>query len=132
MSAKIQYKLSRRESQLMEILHSLGEGSASQVRGLMDEEISDSAVRTFLRRMVEKGVLKQREAEGKFFYSPVVSHKKASRSALRRVLDTFFAGRVATAVAALVDENSSQLTPKEFRELEAIIKAAKSKSRDGK
>jgi predicted transcriptional regulator len=51
----------------------------------------------------------------------------ASRSALQRVVQTFFDGSLVNAVSALVDAGDAKLTPDELKKIEAIIQSAKSK-----
>ncbi len=117
--------LSRREREILDLLHHLEEGSATEVREALEANLSDSSVRTFLRRMEEKGVLQHREQNGKFIYRPRLARQKASRSALIRVLDTFFSGSITSAVASLLDSPSKQFTDKEIEEMEALIRQAK-------
>jgi predicted transcriptional regulator len=59
---------------------------------------------------------------------PTQPREQASRSALQRVVQTFFEGSLTDAVAALVDAESGKLSAEELRRLEAIVKAAKSKA----
>ena len=50
---------------------------------------------------------------------------KASRSALKGVLQTFFEGSLANAVAALVETKDGQLSADELKRLETIIQQAR-------
>ena len=108
--------LSRRERQIMDFIFSKGEADVQT--GLSDAP-SYSAVRTFLRILEEKGMLKHREEGGRYIYLPTESRQKASRSALKGVLSTFFEGSLANAVAALVASKDSQLTAEELQKLES-------------
>jgi len=74
--------------------------------------------------MKEKGVLKHREEGTRYVYLPTESREKASRSALKSVLATFFEGSLASAVAALVSAKDGKISAEELKRLEAIIKAA--------
>src|SRR2546425_12979205 len=95
--------LSRRERQIMDILYRAGCATAAEVRAGLHEAPSDSAVRTLLRILEEKGHVRH-ELEGlRFVYIPTVGRDKAKRSALKHVLDTFFGGSASQVVAALVD-----------------------------
>ena len=85
-------KLSRRERQIMDILYQRGKASASEVREAMEDAPGYSAVRAMLRVLEEKGHVRH-QAEGlKYVYVPTVARDKAKRSAVKHVLDTFFAG----------------------------------------
>lgn len=109
----------------MDVIHSRGEATAAAVRETLAANLSDSAVRTFLRILEQKGRLQHREEGGRFIYRPVESLSRARKTALRRVLDTFFGGSLATAAEALVDSRSASLSPEEIERLEALIRRAK-------
>ena len=126
MSSKLR-KLSRRERQIMEIIYAKGEATASEVIEAMPDAPSNSALRTLLRILEEKGVLKHREEGPRFVFQPVECHEKASRSALRQVVQTFFEGSLANAVAAFVDPKEPRLTEEEMAKIESIIQEAKAR-----
>lgn len=109
----------------MDFIFSKGEASAADVQTGLSDAPSYSAVRTFLRILEEKGMLKHREEGGRYIYLPTESRQKASRSALKGVLSTFFEGSLANAVAALVASKDSQLTAEELQKLESIIQQAR-------
>ncbi len=115
---------SRRERQIMDILHARGEATAADVLAALPEPPSYSAVRAMLRILEEKGAIKHREDGPRYIFMPRESREKASRSALQRVVQTFFDGSLADAVAALVD---AKLDPAELARIEKIIRQAKSK-----
>jgi BlaI family penicillinase repressor len=120
-------QLSRREREIMDIIYARGELSAAEVREAMDDAPSDSAIRTHLRILEEKGNLKHREDGLRYIYSPVHSRGKASRSVLRKVLDTFFEGSLAKAVASMVDGRDGALDAAEIARLEEVLRSAKPK-----
>ena len=60
-------------------------------------------------------------------FAPTRTRAAESKSALRRVVKTFFEGSLADAVAALVDTADGKLPAEELKRIEAIIKKAKSK-----
>lgn len=108
----------------MDILHARGEATAADVLAALPEPPSYSAVRALLRILEEKGAIKHREDGPRYIFVPTESREKASRSALKRVVQTFFDGSLADAVAALVDE---KLDPAELARIEKIIRQAKTK-----
>jgi BlaI family penicillinase repressor len=122
-------ELSRRERQIMDIVYTQGEVTASDVHSALPDAPSYSSVRTLLRILEDKGHLRHREDGPRYIYMPIQSREKASRSALRRVVETFFDGSLSGAVAALVDADGRKIPAKELERLEAIIKAAKAKSK---
>lgn len=120
-------ELSRREREIMHIIYARGELSAAEVRDAMEAAPSDSAIRTHLRILEEKGHLKHREDGLRYIYAPVHPHGKASRSMLRKVLDTFFEGSLANAVASMVDGRDGTLDAAEIARLEEVLRHAKPK-----
>ena len=121
--------LSRRERQIMEILYQRGKASASEVREAMDDAPSYSAVRAMLRVLEDKGHVRHQEEGLKYVYVPVVAREKAKRSAVKHVLDTFFAGSPEQIVAALLDVSAARLTREELDRMSDMIDKAK---REGK
>ena len=117
--------LSRRERQIMDILYQRGKVSASDVREAMEDAPGYSAVRAMLRVLEEKGHVKH-QAEGlKYVYVPVVAREKAKRSAVKHLLDTFFAGSPEQIVAALLDVSATRLTREELDRMSEMIEKAK-------
>ena len=117
--------LSRRERQIMDILYQRGKASASDVREAMEDAPGYSAVRAMLRVLEEKGHIKH-QAEGlKYVYVPVVAREKAKRSAVKHLLDTFFAGSPEQIVAALLDVSATRLTREELDRMSEMIEKAK-------
>ena len=121
--------LSRRERQIMDIVYRRGEASVSEVLGDLAEAPGYSAVRSFLRILEEKGHLKHKKEGPRYIYLPTRSREHASRTALKRVLQTFFDGSVEQAVAALLDVSDAELTEKQLNELAKVIKQANGKGK---
>ena len=119
--------LTRRERQIMDIVFSRGEATAAEVNAALPDHPSYSTVRTLLRILEEKGHLKHREDGQRFVYIPTTTRAAESKSALKRVVQTFFSGSLADAVAALVDTADGKLPAAELKRIEAIIKKAKTK-----
>jgi predicted transcriptional regulator len=121
--------LSRRERQIMEILYQHGKASVSEVRDLMKDAPGYSAVRAMLRVLEEKGHARHRAEGLKYVYMPTVAREKAKRSAVKHLLDTFFAGAPDQIVAALLDVSATRLTREELDRMSEMIENAK---REGK
>lgn len=126
-SAPSDRPLSRRERQIVDALYAIGEASVADVQAALPDAPGYSTVRTLLRILVEKSVLRYREHEGRYLYTPVQPRAVASRSAVRRLVETFFEGSVAKAAAALVDSADGKLSAAEVAELEALIRKARQK-----
>lgn len=109
----------------MEVVYSMGEATAADVVAGLPDPPSYSTVRALLRIMEDKEVLKHREEGPRYVYLPTEAPEKASRSALKQVVQTFFEGSLANAVAAFVDTKDTNLSAGEIKRLEDIIKQAK-------
>ncbi len=118
-------QLSRRERQILDILHARGRATAAEVRAELPEAPSYSAVRALLRILEAKGHAKHRREGLRYVFLPRESREKASRSALRRVLTTFFGGSVDQAVAALLEAADTELPESDLNKLQAIINRAR-------
>jgi predicted transcriptional regulator len=122
-------KWSRREREIMEILYRRGKAAASEVREAMQDPPSYSAVRALLRVLEDKGHVKHASEGLRYVYLPTLARAKATRSAVKHLLDTFFDGSPEQAVAALLDVSSTRLTPEELDRMAQLIEQAK---REGK
>ena len=120
---------SRREREILDILYQRGKASASEVRDAMDDAPSNSAVRTLLRVLEEKGHVRRRAEGLKYVYAPAVAKEKAKRTAVKHLLDTYFDGSSEQIVAALLDVSSTALTREELDRMTEMIEKAK---REGK
>ena len=118
-------QLATRERQVMDAVYRLGEATVSEVLATIDDPPSYSTVRTHLRILERKGFLAHREDGRRYVYVPTVPHSSARRSALERVLSTFFPDSPGQAVATLLDLKSEELTDQALDELEALIRDAR-------
>ncbi len=121
--------LSRRERQIMDVLHQQGRASAAEVLAGLPEAPSYSAVRALLRILEEKGHIKHLRDGARYVYQPRASRETARRSALKRVVATFFQGSVAQTVAALLETTDTRLSDAELHELQQTIEQARKEGR---
>jgi BlaI family penicillinase repressor len=121
MSVPHEEHLSRRERQIMDVVYARGAASAAEVARLLPDPPSKTAVRTLLRILEEKGHLTHEQQGIKYVYRPSRPRGAAGKSALRRVLDTFFEGSMEHALAAHLTDVSSDLKPDELKRLAALI-----------
>jgi predicted transcriptional regulator len=121
--------LSRRERQLIEVIYRLGQATAVEVHAALPDAPSRTAVRTLLRILEEKGHLKHKQSGLTFVYEPIRPRAQAGRSALRRLLDTFFEGSLEKAVAAHLGEAASTLADDELDRLAELIRQARKKGK---
>jgi predicted transcriptional regulator len=118
-------ELSRRERQIMDIVYRLGEVTAAEVRENLPDPPSYSAVRAMLRILEEKGHLKHDQLGPRYVFQATLSVESARRSALRRLLQTFFDNSLEEAVATLLDVESSNVTEEELDRLARMIDQAR-------
>ncbi|MBU1540203.1 MAG: BlaI/MecI/CopY family transcriptional regulator [Alphaproteobacteria bacterium] len=116
--------LPRREREVFEVLCRLEEGTTGAVRAAMTGALSDSAVRTLLARLETKGLVGRRTAEDGLVYRPTQRPQALAAGALRRTVDTFFAGSAVSAATALLGL-TQKLKPEEIAALERAIEQAR-------
>jgi BlaI family transcriptional regulator, penicillinase repressor len=121
--------LSRRERQIMDALHQRGRASAAEVQAALPDAPGYSAVRALLRILEEKGHIKHRREGARYVYLPRGSRETARRSALKRVVSTFFQGSVSQAMAALLETADTQFPDSELTKLQQLIAQARKEGR---
>lgn len=121
--------LGRREREIMDVVHRLGEASVADVRAALAEPPTYSAVRGMLRLLEDKGHLTHRADGLRYVYSATVSQTTARRFALRHVVRTFFGGSPAEAAASLLEMSDAPLSKTDVARLAAIIRQSKKEGR---
>ena len=111
----------------MDVVYQHGQASAAEVLDALPDPPSYSAVRALLRVLEDKGHLRHRRKGPRYVFLPTVSRETARRSALARVVQTFFDGSTQAAVAALIDQSS--LTQSDLDHLEDLIDRARQEGR---
>ena len=100
-----QDKLSRREREIMDVLHALGDrASADEIRGGLTDPPSYSAVRAMLVKLEVKGAIRHRAEGLRYIYSPTATRASAQRKAVDRLMRVFFGGSPSQAAAALLKQ----------------------------
>ncbi len=122
-------ELSRRERQIMDVIYQRGRATAAEVLGGLADPPSNSAVRALLAILVNKGWLQVAEDGPRYVYHPTRPRGEAGRSAMHRVVDTFFQGSVESAVAALLDVRQARLTDAEIVRLKNLIEQTRKAGR---
>jgi predicted transcriptional regulator len=121
--------LTRREREIMDILHRRGRATAHEVMDDLADPPSYSAVRTFLRLLEERGHVRHEQDGPRYVYTPTVARREAQRSALAHLVDTFFDGSVEDAVATLVESSKPKLSAQELDRIAALVAKAKKEGR---
>jgi predicted transcriptional regulator len=121
--------LSRRERQIMDILHRRGRATVAEVLSDLTGEPAYSTVRAQLRVLEEKGHVRHEEEQLRYVYLPAQSHRLASRSALKHLLDTFFQGSPEQVVEALLGKDGSGVSREELDRIADVVERAKREGR---
>jgi BlaI family transcriptional regulator, penicillinase repressor len=117
--------LTRRESQIMEILYRRRRATVEEIRAELPDPPSPSSVRKLLDIMIERGLLARQYDGPRFVYFPAAKPEQASRSALKQLVRTFFDNSPGSAIAALLDMTSAPLSPAEHRRLRSLLDRAR-------
>ena len=121
--------LSRRERQVMDILHARGRATAVDVMTEVPDSPGYSAIRALLRVLEEKGHVARAGKNGRaILYKPAIARARAQRSAARRLLRTFFGGSIEAAVAALLNSRERAPTDDELERLAELIERSREAS----
>jgi predicted transcriptional regulator len=121
--------LSRREREIMDGLYALGRATTAQVRERMADPPGYSAVRALLRILEEKGHVRHEEDGPRYVYLPIVTAKRAQRTAVAHLVQTFFQGSAERALAALIESSDTKLDEAEIARIERLIAAARKKGK---
>lgn len=106
---------------MLDALYRVGPATCAEVQRAMTDPPSYSAVRTFLRILEDKKIVRHEQDGARYVYIPLVKKEQASRSALRHVLNTFFGGSATQAIFALLDEDSRNLSEEDWQRLSVMI-----------
>ncbi len=115
-------KLTEAEWQIMKALWEKHPATAREVMERLPAGIqwAYTTIKTMLTRLVEKQVVSEVKQGNISVYDPLISQRKARRSALRSLLETAFDGAMGPLVHFLVEEE--QLTPRQKRELADLLR----------
>jgi predicted transcriptional regulator len=125
MKTDTELHLSRRERQILDALHARQQATAAEVLAALPNPPGYSAVRALLRILEEKGHVTHRQEGARYVYLPRASRVTAGRSALKRVVSTFFQGSVAQTMSALLENADARLSDAELDKLRQMIKQAR-------
>ena len=109
----------------MNVLFRLGNATARDIWSALGEERTYSTIRKLLSILEEKGQVTHRNEGATFLYSPRQRRETAARSAMLRVVNTFFDGSVESAVTSLLGGRDAQLTDDELSRIESMIESAR-------
>jgi predicted transcriptional regulator len=117
--------LSRRERQVMEILHRRGESTVNDILQALPDPPTYSAVRSILRILGEKQLIEHREDGPRYVYFPVKATDQARDDVLAHVVRTYFSGSTEMAVNALLRLSDAKMTDADLARLRDKIRSAR-------
>src|SRR5215207_3605828 len=117
--------LTKRERQIVDVLYRLGRATAAEIMAAMPGAPTYSTVRTQLRVLEAKGHVKHEEQGLRYVYMPTVPRRAARKSALKHLVDTFFEGSSAKAVAALLGGEAARVSDEELERIAELVRDAR-------
>lgn len=121
MLKKTEEYLSKRESQIMNIIYKKVKASVSEVQEELPDKVSYSTVRALLNILVEKGLLKYEMVDKKYIYYLATPKENAEKFAIKDLINTFYNDSVEKAVVALLEYDKESLTDDELDRLIELI-----------
>ena len=109
----------------MDILFEMGRASGTEIQQRLPDQPNYSGVRTILRVLERKGHIRHIEEGMRYVYLPVMARETAKKSAIEKLVATFFDGSMKAAAAAFVDPSNANLSKEDLADLERLIRKAR-------
>lgn len=107
--------LTKLELQIMQVIWRQGASNVAEVQGGLEQELAYTTVQTMLNILARKGKLRRKLRGRAYEYSATVSEDRASRSAVRDLIDRVFGGSAEELVMSLI--KTRQIDAKKIAEL---------------
>jgi predicted transcriptional regulator len=117
--------LSRRERQVMDILHRRTGATVAEIMADLPDPPTYSAVRSVLRILSEKALIKHREDGPRYIYYPAEPTESAREDVLAHVVRTYFGDSTEQAVTALLRMSDVDLSEADVKRLRNSIRRAR-------
>jgi len=114
----------------MDQLWANGTQSADQIRKavLPARQLSDSTIRTVLRRLEAKGLIVRESSDGRYVYRGVKARAAVAMTAVRALADRFYSGSMRSLLVGMVEEKV--IKPEELQAItKQVEEAEKRRSR---
>jgi predicted transcriptional regulator len=121
--------LSRRERQVMDILHRRNGATVAEIMGDLPDPPTYSAVRSVLRILGEKNLIRHKEDGPRYVYYPAESTERARDDVLAHVVRTYFGDSPEQAVTALLRLSDVDIDDAEIARLRNTIRRARQSGR---
>jgi predicted transcriptional regulator len=113
----------------MDVLHRRGEATVAEIMADLPDPPTYSAVRSVLRILVEKRLIRHRDDGPRYVYFPAVATETASETALAHVVRTYFGNSPEQAVTALLRMSDVDLGDDAVARLRDAIRRARDEER---
>ncbi len=120
--------LTKLELQIMQVIWKLGMSSVKDVQEALPQQLAYTTVQTMLNILERKGKLRRKLRGRAYVYSATVTEAKASRHAVRDLVDRMFGGSADELVMSLIQ--SRQIDPKRIAELTRRLEKESEKDGD--
>lgn len=109
MPGRRQEGMTGRETEIMHVIWSLGEGTVEDIRDRLSEDLANSTVRTLLSIMEDKGYVGFHKAGKAKVFRALIPREEAQASALRNLTHRLFQESADQLVARLVEDEQISL-----------------------
>jgi BlaI family transcriptional regulator, penicillinase repressor len=125
--SRIESVLSPLEEQIMDVIWRLGAARAEDIREALrgKHALTDSTIRTLLRRIEAKGILEHTTEGRTFVYRSRLKPAEIANQAVRRVVERFCEGSLPSLLIGMADDR--MISADELRELAAEIERKEKK-----
>jgi BlaI family penicillinase repressor len=124
---RIESVLSPLEDEIMAVIWRLGAARAEDIREALrgQHDLTDSTIRTLLRRIEAKGMLAHTTEGRTFVYQSKVKPSEMANQAVRRVVERFCEGSLPSLLIGMADDR--MISAEELRQLAAEIERKQKK-----
>ena len=116
----------------MEIIFARQSATVNDICGMLDGQPTPMAVRRMLAILQEKGHLKRNKQGREFVYSAKKTKSRAGVQALRQVVETFFDGSIANALATHLEKPGTRVSDEDVETLSRLVDELRRDETDGK
>ncbi len=113
----------------MDILHRRAEATVAEIMDDLPDPPTYSAVRSVLRILAEKTLIRYKEDGPRYVYYPTQATETAREDVLAHVVRTYFAGSPEQAVTALLRMSDVDMPEADVERLRASIRRARQSGR---
>ncbi|MEJ6572224.1 MAG: BlaI/MecI/CopY family transcriptional regulator [Akkermansiaceae bacterium] len=113
--------LSRREREVMYLVHEHGELSAEKLQNEIDTAISYSGARRYLSILEGKGFLQMEKRGNRYYYTPLANSTEVGLNLLKKAFGAFFNGSPTLGIATFVKREGKSLDKRELAYLEKMV-----------